>query len=239
MKSKTILTLAVLAGISCSRAALINVNFHNNSGGEIESTLDGPLGGLNSTWNQSTSASGTDVLDSAGGATTIDWSLPRSIAPNDTFGWPDPLRRMLVGSFAQFGKGLDTTLTISGLDAGGLYNVAIASSRLRTNDTEHSHGTFSTSNITTSASSQLVDGITSINGDAWESGVNYALFENVEADGSGVISFLADATDPGVLGAGDPGRRLHINGFQIQNVPEPGSLALLAIGGLLGLRRRR
>ena len=91
-----------------------------------------------------------------------------------------------------------------------------ASSRLRTNGTEHSHGTFSTSNNTTSATSQLVDGFTSINGDAWELGVNHALFENVQADGSGEITFDAAATVAGVLDGS--GRRLHINGFQIENV---------------------
>jgi hypothetical protein len=242
MKSKPALTLAAIAlgAGSFASAALINVNFHNVGGGpEVESTLDGPLGGAASTWNQSSATSGTDVLDSTGTATVVDWSIDTSLAENDTFSWPDPLRRMQVGSFANFDKGQDATLTISGLTAGELYNIAIASTRLRTEGTEYSHGFFSTTNTTTSASSQLADGLTSINGDAWILGVNYVLFENVEADGSGVISFLADATDADELFAGSPAYRLHVNGFQIAPVPEPGSLALLVLGGLLGLRRRR
>ena len=237
---KTTITNTVLASLLAAgsvSAALVNVNFHNDSGGETEADLDGPLGGASSTWNQSTSASGTDVLNSANVATTIDWAFAHSLEENDTNNWADPARKMLIGSFGQFGKGEDSTLTISGLVAGQLYNVAIAASRLRNNGTEHSYGTFSTSNNTTS-SSQTVDA-TSINGDAWVSGTNYALFENVEADGSGEISILADASNGAVVGEAGDGRRLHLNGFQIESVPEPSTTALLGLGGLALILRRR
>jgi len=238
---KTTITNTVLASLLAAgsvSAALVNVNFHNDSGGETEADLDGPLGGASSTWNQSTSASGTDVLNSANVATTIDWAFAHSLEENDTNNWADPARKMLIGSFGQFGKGEDSTLTISGLVAGQLYNVAIAASRLRNNGTEHSYGTFSTSNNTTSGS-QTVDGITSLNGDAWELGVNHALFENVEANGSGEISFLADALDNDELFAGSLARRFHLNGFQIESVPEPSTTALLGLGGLALILRRR
>lgn len=236
MKIRHLTTIAILASVATPHAALINVNFHNGTP-QTESVLDGPGGGANSTWNQSTEATGTALLDSSGLVTTTGFTLPHNLEENDTGGWANPERVMQIGSFGQFGKGANSTLTITGLTVGGLYDVWIASTRLRTTSGEESHGIFSTTN-TTSSSSQLVDGITSINGDAWVLGTNYAFFDNVVADTNGAITFLGDATDADELFAGSTARRLHINGFQIQAVPEP-STALLGCLGLLALLRRR
>jgi hypothetical protein len=75
-------------------------------------------------------------------------------------------------------------------------------------------------------------------GTTFQEGYNYVLFENVEATVGGVISFTAAGN-----GAGFPqdenSRRVHLNGLQINQVPEPSSLLLIAFGGFLGLRRRR
>lgn len=235
----TLSTLA-LAAAPFASAALVNVNFYKDII-ETEADLFGPLGGLGSTWNQSTDNSGTDVLNSSGAGTDIDWSYSHGLEETDIRGNADPALRMLVGSFGEFGKGNDQTLTIGGLVPGELYNVAIAAHRLYNGGTEGSHGIFSTTNATTSATAQTVDGNTALNGDTWELGVNYAHFENVEADVGGEISFLADATDAGVLdgGADTDGRRFHLNGFQIESVPEPSSAALLGLGGLALILRRR
>ena len=239
---KTTITNTVLASLLAAgsvSAALVNVNFHKDAEPETEAALFGPLGGLSSTWNQSTDNGGTDVLNSIGGGTDIDWSYSHSLEETDVRGVADPALRMLVGSFGEFGKGNDQTLTISGLTPGELYNVAIAAHRLFNGGTEGSHGILSTSNNTTSASAQTVDGNTALNGDTWELGVNYAHFENVEANGSGEISFLADATDDDELGPGETARRFHLNGFQIESVPEPSTTALLGLGGLALILRRR
>ena len=71
------------------------------------------------------------------------------------------------------------------------------------------------------------------NGSTWVLGANYALFENIVANGSGVITMTShsDNSIPNDV-------RIGLNGFQLVSVPEP-STALLAGFGLLGLVRRR
>jgi hypothetical protein len=115
-----------------------------------------------------------------------------------------------------FNKGTNTTLTISGLTAGDVYHVWLASHANNTTTAERAHGIWSTTHPTSSASAQTIDGLSTHNGSTWEDGTNYVLFENVQADGSGRIVLVGDATDAGELGAGQPAYRLPLNGFQLR-----------------------
>lgn len=76
----------------------------------------------------------------------------------------------------------------------------------------------------------------SINTSTFVTGCNYVLFEDVVGNGSGQIVFTGVA-GPRLDGSNNF-HRLGLNGLQINQVPERGSLALIALGGFLGLRRR-
>jgi hypothetical protein len=68
-------------------------------------------------------------------------------------------------------------------------------------------------------------------------GVNYALFKNVVANGSGQIVFQGQAAR--IADGFVDDYRLHLSGFQILQVPEPSNALLLCFGGLLVFARRR
>jgi hypothetical protein len=228
---------AALGAIPAANAAPINVNFNGftaNSGPtQVESTLEGPAGGLGTSWNQyaANSSSGT-MVDATGAATTAQVSTNFSEGRYDGDGAD---LTMLRATLTDFGRGQSRTVTISGLDEGGLYSVWLVSHRHQGTARERQKGTWTSVNNTTSSSSQLVDGTNgALNGSTFVAGVNYALFENVEADASGQIVFNGKAAT--IADGFDDDYRLHLNGIQI--IPEP-STALLGAFGLLALLRRR
>jgi hypothetical protein len=230
------LAITALSSITASQAVLINLNYNN--AGDTPSGLSGPAGGLGTTWNSVTSSGATGALqDSANDPTTV------SVATTGYNAGPDlstatpgnlPIYRSFLSSFGRPGS---HTVTINGLASEGLYDIWLLSYRdIATGGTERSVGTWATTN-TTSPSSQLVDSEADLDAVAFIDGYNYVLFSNVEATVGGVISFTGDGVGSAI---NSERRRLHLNGLQINAVPEPSSTALLGLGGLaLMLRRRR
>ncbi|MBT3201299.1 MAG: PEP-CTERM sorting domain-containing protein [Phycisphaerales bacterium] len=206
--------------VPAAKSELINVNLYaDNGGGEgTSATLIGPTGGFDETWNQFNTTTNGSLLYSDGGASTVGYTMNTNL----TGRWGDPDLKMLHGALSQFGKGSDTNLTINGLEAGAKYNVWIASYQDENYDPEQIRGNWSTTNTTDTVGAQTVSSWgDNLNDSEWVAGLNYVLFENVEASGSGEINFLGDAYDgdSGVAGEGDK-LRLHTNGFQIEKAPE-------------------
>ena len=242
MKPKLALVLAFGATPFAS-AALINVNFTGNSA-ETESSLVGPAGGLGTSWNQFNGPDSPGTLvDSTGAATTA--TIDTNFGLPNTYDSAVIDLTMLRGSMTNFGKGADnTSVTIGGLTEGSIYDIWMATLRNQPfssgtpNGTEQYVGWWSTVNTTTSSSDQLVDARgAAVNTTTFVEGYNFVLFENVEAGAGGNIVFTGVA-GPLIDGSNND-HRLGLNGLQINLVPEPGSLFLLGLGGLLGLRRRR
>lgn len=224
-----LLTLALMAGAvfatETASAQLVNVNFDAGVT-QTEGSLVGPAGGMATSWNQYAGADSTGtVLDSNGAATSI------GIDTNFTLTAVDPVSvplTMLRGSMTDFGKGADNrNVTFSGLDAGELYDVWLVSIRSQPIQpanpvpaTERYVGWWSTANTTASASDQLVDARGEpLNNSTFVAGYNYALFEDVVADGSGEITFTGTAGP--LLDGSNNDYRFGINGLQIQRTAPP------------------
>lgn len=214
-----------LAGVT--HGQLINVNFTGNeSPAPTESGLVGPGGGLGTSWNQFNGPDSPGTLvDSTGAAT--------GVAIDTNFGLPNTLDTpvinltMLRGSMTNFGKGVDNTnVTISGLVAGGFYDIWLVTLRNQPfssgspSGTEQYVGWWSTANTTTSSGDQLVDARgAAINTSTFVDGYNYVLFENVEADGGGNVVFTGVAGP--LLNGSNNNHRLGLNGLQIEKTIPP------------------
>lgn len=238
MKKRNLLSIGAIAllGSSLSSAAVYNVKYLGGLAPIATSSLQGVLGTTGETWNQAT-GNFTNLNDSAGGSSTVGVSGIQDDNDND-----ENLSGLKIfsGNASSFGKGVDRTITITGLTLNGLYDIYIyalshnTGSWGNTADTERAAGSFITTNISGNGQTQaLENGNTGTGPGTFTAGSNYVLFQSIVADGSGNISIVANALD----GAG--ATRLHVNGLQIAAVPEPSSTALLGLGGLALLLRRR
>ena len=224
MRSRNILPLLLAMSLTASGFELINVNFNGFTGGtpgptQDGSTLVGPAGGLGTSWNQYAAKSSSGVMvDSTGATTTV------TVATNFSEGRYDgtaPSLTMLRATLTDFGKGAtNRTVTISGLEAKGSYNVWLVSHRHQSSVAERQAGIWTTAHATSSPPSQIVDGRAgALNGATFVQGVNYALFQSVVANASGVITFTGAG---GTTSNGfDADYRMHLNGLQIAPAVPP------------------
>ncbi len=234
-KRNTLLIPAIaLLGSSLCSAAVYNVKYL--ASGQVAvpvSSLQGVLGSTGESWNQA-NGSYTNLVDSTGVSSTINIS---GLSGGTDEG---PASSIFTGNSNQFGKGDNQTIAITGLAAAGVYNIYIYAlshngpSWGNFGDTERAAGVFTTTNVSGNGASQPLDnGNAGTNATTFTAGSNYVFFQSIVADGSGNISIVADALD------GANPTRLHLNGLQIASIPETSSAALLGLGAVALILRRR
>jgi hypothetical protein len=223
MRSRIILPFLLATSLAASGFDLLSVNFNGFTGGtpgpaQDANTLEGPAGGLGTSWNQYADEDSTGVMvDSTGAATTVQVLTNFSEGRYDGTG---PGLTMLRATLTNFGKGLSSTVTISGLEPNGSYNVWLVSHRHQSAAAERQAGIWSTTHATSSPGSQIVDGRAgALNGATFVAGINHALFQSVVANESGVILFTGAG---GTTANGfDTSYRMHLNGIQIAPAVPP------------------
>ena len=235
--------LAALAIVPVANATIINYSVHHadDDGIVTSANLSGPNGvaaGVE-TWNLPT-ASGeplltqSNLLDAAGATTGVGVSFSDLGGPDD-WGYNSALK-LLWRSGRQFynGPGNAGSFSITGLTPGATFNLWIASSHL-SGDAARNIGDWTTANTNTTGASVVMNNTgQETNGSTWVLGVNYTLFQNIEANGSGVITMTEHAINPNLTDS-----RVGFNGFQLVSVPEPSSAALLGLGAFALILRRR
>jgi hypothetical protein len=238
MKKTHLLLIPAVAmlGSSLCSAAVYNVKYLKSGQPAVPvSSLQGVIGSTGESWNQA-SGTYTGLIDSTGASSSINIS---GLSGGTDEG---PATSIFTGNSTDFGKGNNQTISFSGLTNGGIYNIYIYSLSHNTAswgnllDTERAAGAFTTTNLTGNGASQSLDnGITGTNATTFTAGSNYVFFQSIVADGSGNLAIVADAKD----GGNGVATRLHINGLQLEQVPEASAAMLGALGALALLRRRR
>jgi len=191
----------------------------------------GALPSTGNTWNGVESlVSGitqTNLLDSQNSQTDVGFNLAAptgSWSHNKLSDFPNELLVNYAAlEWTDSSTANQATLTISGLTAGVLHDVAIYAQ----GDAAGQGGEFTLGSQTKTTSADPL----TVN---FDEGVNYITLSG-QADGNGELEITWRNL---VDGNGSVEQWSALNGFQVQAVPEPASLALMGLGGLMMLRRR-
>ena len=216
----TIVVVAIVALATAAAAKPVLINVNMDVAARDEATLDGPLDGnggsdLGTTWNQILAGPGfgvdvsrTDLVDSTGAATTVDFSVDGAV---NMWAWGTPDLLMLTSGILGWDPDVNPyDLVFSGLAAGTKYDLYIAGFHPNENG---SRALFSTTNATATTSPQIIDsGGPNGNDSTWVRGENYALFEDVLPDGNGeiIIHVYSDWTTNNT-------KRAYVSGFQLMS----------------------
>jgi hypothetical protein len=212
-----ILGLWLFCGAGSATAGLINLQFMGPFHGDGHSG-PGLVGGAGDFWNPITSraASGIALLDSAGQATGVSFSITADDTglygmhsdPEDS-GFAFPLASLMGGYF--FSNSSSQSLnafTFSGLSDGLVYNFYFLSQGDSAATGRQLGMRIGDTTLTSTAASASTS--------AFINGQNYLVFSNVAPQGGSVTAYWWSAAD-----------EANINGIQIAAVPEPRATALL------------
>jgi len=219
--SITVTDTADVEFVDPATIAMYNVNFLD----EGQSPLSGQVGVVGSpgeTWNQGTT-SVNNLVDTTGMNTS---TISVSGLGSDGRSIPNPDRTIFGGVRNFTGKGLDATISISGLEANTAYDLYIYALSHNTGSwgditsTERGAGDFTTTNtVLGNGQSQWLDNaVPGTNASSFVPNGNYVVFQSIVANGSGNISIVADAYDgiDGLPATNDGNTRLHVNALQIR-----------------------
>ncbi len=234
----------VLMVATSASAATVNVDFGNAP----TYTGQGVLASVGDTWNQGIASDGSSeaLVDSQGNATSISYTIGGGIAGTGTANEGDEYSTIanLQADYI-FGPTNDPNsridLLIKGLTPGGQYNLVLHGGQNQTFSgfLSDNRGSIFTVGGTSKTSTSTNVGL----GDAFVEGQTHVTFLNVTANGSGEIDVDVHGHTSAGSGTGGPDSdffNAFLNGFQVQNVPEPTTLALVALTGCsLVMRRNR
>lgn len=230
MKNITIIIVGSLMLAGVASASIVNIDLtHNAATGPTGNDLAGVIGNQTSAkWNAVTStALHSNLVDEDGNATTVSFDLGEDVPVS----WSGDNGSSFFFGYAYLGNQTVQTqnsFAIGGLDDSKTYNLYFYA-------TWGYADTGSEFSLDGGSNWKLSDGVPSEWNAAFSEGDSYVKFGNATSTG-GTIDGLWRSYDTN----SDNKHRGMFNAVQIEVIPEPGTLSLIAVagGGILLVRRK-